>query len=171
MADHIGELLHDYLDDEMNEVERTVIEKHLDNCSECKNRLFELTSLRQQMLDAYQLIEIPNRIEDKILANIEQESIKIYAVTLNRTAIIMMSIFGIIFLAGTTPFLTVGFHIINMIFSISRGLIYAIPSIISTIPYVVASVALFIILLIAMALFIVRYLVHNIGKTVGAEDI
>lgn len=171
MEQHIGNLLHDYLDDELNEAEKLVIEEHLDDCSDCKNKLYELISLRQQIYGAYELVEIPSRIEDNVMSRINQDSIKLYSGVLNRNAIIMLSIFGIIFLAGTTPFLTVGLHIFNTIFSISRGLLYALPSIISTIPYLFAAFAVFIILFIVLALLIVRYLVHTIGKTVRAEDI
>lgn len=171
MEKHIGELLHDYLDDELNEAERLVIEKHLNICPECQKQLFVFISIKQQIYDAYQMVEVPELIEDKVMAKIEQDSIRIYSGILNRTAIIMMSAFGLIFLAGTTPFLPVGLHIVHTFFSISRGLIYAIPSIITAIPYVVSAIAVFIFLLIAAALLIVRYLVHNMGKTIGAEDI
>lgn len=171
MGLHLGESLHDYLDGELNEADRLTIEKHLEICSECKNQLIELTSLRQMLFDTYQMIEIPDMIEDRVMAKIEQDTIKSYSGMLNRMAVIMMFVFGVIFLAGTTPFLSIGLSMISAMFSITRGLIYAIPSIISAIPYVVSAIAVIIILLIVMALFIVRYLIHNMAKTIGAEDI
>jgi predicted anti-sigma-YlaC factor YlaD len=171
MSEHIGYLLNDYLDDELNDTEKALIEQHLFNCSYCTNQLIELTSLNQQILDAYQIVDIPDLIEDRVLAEIEQESVKTYLGKLNRVAIFVIVFFGITFLAATSPFLTVGVHIFQTTFSIGRGLIYAFPSIIAAIPYFVEVTAVLIVLLITLALLIIRFLVHNMGKTAGAEEL
>ncbi len=171
MSEHIVEFLNDYLDDELTEPERAAIEKHLYSCGTCRDLLNELTSLKQQLIETYQEIEIPDLIEDSVLAKIELESMGINPGRLKRTAIFMLGVLGGIFLAATTPFLTVWVHIFQTVFSISRAIIYAIPSIISAIPFAVEVTAAFIVLLITMTVLVVKYIISSIGKTAGAEEI
>lgn len=171
MSEHIKELLSDFMDNEINEDERQMIEKHLAVCTDCNNWFRELTTLRKQILATYQMIEVPSTIEGNVLEKIQGVSIKKYSGVLNRIAIIMFFAFGIMFLVTTSPFLTVGLPIFHTIYSIARGLIYAIPSIISAIPYVVEVITVVIFSFIALAVITLRYLVHSMGTTVRAEDI
>jgi predicted anti-sigma-YlaC factor YlaD len=171
MSDHIEELLSDYMDDELNEVEKQKIEKHLSICSDCNQRLHELRSMREQLLAAYLSIEIPSMIEEKVMGKIQQASIKKYTGTLNLLAFLTLSAFGIMLFATTSPILSIGLPIFHSVYSIARGLIYAVPSIISAIPYVVNVIIALILCFILLAILTLSYLVHTMGKTVRAEDI
>lgn len=171
MSEHIGELISFYMDEEVNEAERNTIEKHLAICPECSDKLLELTILREQIHKEYQRIEIPDMIEDFVIAKIQQASTQNYSAMLNRMGLFALVIFAFIFLAMTSPFLSIGYHILNTVFSIANGLIHAIPPLISANPYVLESVSGFILVLIALAILTIRYLVHTMGNTVKAEDI
>lgn len=171
MSEHMKELLSDYMDDELNEMEKERIEKHLAICSDCNNRLQELMSLREDLVKAYRQIEIPAMIEEKVLEKIQLTSIRRYSGVLNMLAFLALFAFGVMLFVTTSPFFTVEMPIFQSVYSIARSLIYAIPSIISSIPYVVEVITLFMMGFIALAIITLRYLVHTMGKTVRAEDI
>jgi predicted anti-sigma-YlaC factor YlaD len=171
MSDHIENLLSEYMDNELNEEEKQIIEKHLAVCSDCNHRLHELRSLRKQLLAAYLPIEIPNMIEEIVIKKIQQASIKKSSGALNLLAFLTLFAFGIMLMVTASPILTIGFPIFHSVYSIARGLIYAVPSIISALPYVVEVIIALILCFIIFAILTLRYLVHTMGKTVRAEDI
>jgi anti-sigma factor RsiW len=171
MSDHIEDLLSEYIDDELNEEQKQIIEEHLSICSDCNHRLQEIKFLRNQIFEAYLSIEIPSRLEDKVMAKIQQASIKKAISVLNLFAFLSLFAFGIMLMVTASPFLTVGLPVFHSAYSIARGLIYAVPSIISAIPYVVGVIIVLIISFILIAILTLRYLVHTMGKTVRAEDI
>lgn len=171
MSEHVKELLSDYMDDEITEMEKQMIETHLATCADCTNQLRDLMSIREQIFAAYQKIVIPSTIEDKVLEKIHMASIRNYSGILNRMAIIMLITFGMMFLITASRILTVGLPIFHSLYSIARGLIYAVPSIISAIPYVVEVITVLMLSFIAIAILTLRYLVHMMGKNVRVEDI
>lgn len=170
MSDHIEELLSEYIDDELNEEQKQTIEKHLSICSDCNHRLQEMKLLRKQILEAYLQVEIP-MIEEKVMAKIQQASIKKAINVLNLFAFLTLFAFGIMLMVTASPFLTIGLPIFHSAYSIARGLIYAVPSIISAIPHVVEVMIALILSFILIAILTLRYLVHTMGNTVRAEDI
>jgi predicted anti-sigma-YlaC factor YlaD len=159
------------MDDEMNEEEKEKIEKHLSICTDCRNQYRELMSLRQEILAAYLPIEIPVMFEERVMGKIQQAYFERSASILNFLAFLLLFAFGIMLFVTASPFLTVGFPIFYSVYSIGRGLIYAIPSIISAVPYVAEVITVLILSFIALAIITLRYLVHTMGKTVRAEDI
>lgn len=171
MSEHIENILSEYMDDELNEAEKQNVEKHLSICSDCNNRLHELKALREEMLAVYFSIDIPNRIEEKVIEKIQLATEKNKTMVLNLLAFLMLFAFGIMLYESTSPVLTVGLPIFHSFYSIARGLIYAVPSIISGIPYVVEVITLLICSFIVFAILTLRYLVHTLGKTIRAEDI
>lgn len=171
MSDHIENLLSEYMDDELNDEEKQRIEKHLSTCSDCNHRLHELRSLRKQILAAYLPIEIPAMIEELVFEKIQQASIKKSSGALNLLAFLSLFAFAIMLMVTASPILTIGLPIFHSVYSIARGLIYAVPSIISALPYVVDVIIALILCFIIFAVLAIRYLVHTMGKTVRAEDI
>jgi predicted anti-sigma-YlaC factor YlaD len=171
MSEHIGELLSLYIDDEVGEDEKNRIEKHLAQCQQCQNDFLELTMLKNQMYAEFQFIDIPDNIEDQVMAKISKTILVKHSQTVNRTAPFVLIAFGILFMVATGPFLTLGLHIFHTFFSIGRGLIYAIPSILSAIPYVLEVLSIVILVLIILAIIALKFLVHTIGKTVRTGDL
>lgn len=170
MTEHIENLLSEYMDDELTEMEKQTVEKHIAICSACKNRLLELMSLRKGLQAAFFHIEIP-AIEEKVLEKIKLSSINRSSGTLNLLAFIMLFSFGVMLFGATSPFMTVGFSIFHSVYIIVRGIIYAVPSIIAAIPYAAEVIVVLIICFIAISIFVLRYLVAAVGKTVRVEDI
>lgn len=156
-----------YLDGEIDEQEKNKIEEHLALCPECRQKLQELSSMKEQLTSAFTMIEIPDRIEDKVLSGIRQAAIHKYT----WAALTFMIGFGLLFLLSMIQIFTAGLHIFQTTFSISRGLIYAFPSIMGTIPNMIVVVSIFIVMFITMALIMLRYLVHTMGKKLRVEDI
>lgn len=168
MSEHLGELISQYLDGEIrNEAEKAMIEEHLSICPQCQQQLNGYIAIREQLTVMFDRIEIPDRLEDKVLAKIHQASIQQYF----WAAIATMLGFGLVFLLISGPLLRAGLHISQTAFSIARGLTYAFPSILGAIPNMVAVASIFIVVFIIIALAMLRYLVHTMGKTPRAEDI
>jgi predicted anti-sigma-YlaC factor YlaD len=171
VSEHIGELLSLYIDKEVVEDEKNKIEEHLAQCQQCQNDFLELTMLKNLLNDEYQYIDIPDNIEEQVMAKISQTATAEYSRLFNRTALFMMATFGILFLAATGPFLTLVLHIFHTLFSISMGLIYAIPSILSAIPYVIEVISIVLLVLIILAVFTLKLLVHTMGKSIRTGDL
>lgn len=171
MSEHISEeLLSLYIDEEVNVEEKDMIEGHISQCMDCQNGLLDLSLLHEQILSEYQLINIPDLIEDHVMGKIQETMNQKSSTFLNRAAIIVVLAFGLMTMGATSPFIHVGLHIINTLYSISKGLIYAIPSILSAIPYMIEAISAAILLLIVLAIIILRYLVNTMAKTVEAGD-
>jgi predicted anti-sigma-YlaC factor YlaD len=170
VTEHVEELLSEYMDDELTEMEKRTIEKHLAICSDCHNRLLELMLIRKELLAAYMPIEIPN-IEENVIEKIKLSSVKRSSGVMNLLAFMMLLIFWVMLFAAASPFMTVGFSIFHSVYSIARGLTYAIPSIISAIPYAAEVIIALILCFIAIAILTLRYLVSAMGKTIRVEDL
>lgn len=171
MSEHIRELLSSYIDDEITQAEKELVEGHLESCLECKNELFQLGMIKEQFKSAFQMIEIPDMIEDKVMMEIEQSRVPHSFGLLNSTAILVMAMLAIVLSLASGPVITVGVYIFQTVLSIGRGLIYTIPSLISAVPYAAAAASAFIVIIVAMAIFALRFLVHSVGKPAGAEDL
>lgn len=172
MSEHIsGELLSSYFDEELNEKENAMIERHLSACPYCQDDLNHLTSMKKQIKSDYLLVEIPDSIEDRVMAKIQQSIIESSSSSLNRTAFFVVLTFVIIALCAAGPFFFLGVHVLNTLFSIAKGLIYAIPSLLATIPYMIEVISAVIFILIVLAIFILRYLVNTMVKTVEVGDL
>ncbi|MDP4084348.1 MAG: zf-HC2 domain-containing protein [Bacillota bacterium] len=172
MSEHIsGELLSSYIDDETDEDEKAIIERHLGICLDCHNEFVNLTLLKEQILKEYLMVDIPVSMEDHVMAKIQQSISQKSSSFINHAAIFVVLSFALVGMGATGPFLSIGLHIFNTLFSIAGGLMYAITSILSAIPYMVEAISAVIFILIVLAIFILRYLVNTLAKTVEAGDI
>ncbi len=171
MSEHIGELLSSYIDDEVSEIERKWVERHLENCLECKREYLQLKMIQEQFQTAYQMIKIPETIEENVFAKIQQNRTPRSFPLLNGVAIFILVALAVGILAASGPFATAGIYIVQTIFSIGRGLIFALSSLLSAVPYMLGVVSAFMLVVVALAMVILRFLVHSVGKTVGAEEL
>lgn len=171
MSEHIGELLSLYIDEEISGDEKCLVEKHLSNCPDCQNELYELSFLKNQLTAEYQFLDIPDLIEDQIMAKISQRSAVNTSRIFNRNALLVMITFSLLFIVMTGPFLTMGLHIFHTLISIGSGLVYAIPSILSAIPYVIEVVSIILFVLIILAVIALRFVVKTMGNTVRTGDL
>lgn len=171
MSDHLGELLSSYIDEEMTEIEKEWVERHLETCGACKDEYVQMMMMKHQFQEVYQMIELPEGIEDKVFAKINSNLAPRSFGFLNGTAFLIMVALAVVLSLISGPIVTVGVYIVQTIFSIGRGLMYAVPSLLSAIPYMAAAVSGFIVIIIIMSIFTLRFLVHSVGKTAGVEDI
>lgn len=171
MSEHIGEVLSSYIDDEITQAEKEWIEGHLESCLECKNEFLQLKMIKEQFKRTFQMIDIPDTIEDKVMVEIGKGHEQRTFGLLNSTAILIMAGFAIVLSLASGPLITVGVYIFQTLLSIGRGLIYTIPSLISAIPYAAEAASAFILSIVIMAIFALRFLVHSVGKPAGAEDL
>ncbi|XJZ28797.1 anti-sigma factor family protein [Bacillota bacterium Lsc_1132] len=171
MSEHIGEMLSSYIDDEVNEIEREWVERHLENCLECKSEYLQLKMINEQFHNAYQMIEIPAGIEEMVFTRIQQNRAPRSFRLLNGMAILIIVALAFAVMAASGPFATAGIYIFQTLFSIGRGLIFAISSLLTAVPYMLGAVSAFMLVVVALSIVTLRFLVHSVGKTAGAEEL
>ncbi|MFL8935362.1 anti-sigma factor domain-containing protein [Rossellomorea oryzaecorticis] len=71
MTRHCDHLL-DYYNQHLNESDKDVFEKHLENCSECREALSELYQLNEFLPYASEPIDPPKGLEERVFANIKE---------------------------------------------------------------------------------------------------
>ena len=171
MSEHIGELLSSYIDDEVSEIERDRVERHLENCLECKSEYLQLIRIHEQFQAAYQMIEIPEAIEENVFARIQQNRVPSSFSLFTGASFFILVALGFGIMAASGPFATAGIYIVQTLFSIGRGLVFALSSLLSAVPYMLGSISAFMLVVVALAMVILRFLVHSVGKTAGVEEL
>ncbi|MGG5254391.1 sigma-70 family RNA polymerase sigma factor [Neobacillus sp. SM06] len=171
MSEHIGELLSSYIDDEVSEIERDWVERHLENCLKCKSEYLQLIKIHEQFQAAYQMIEIPDGIEKNVFARIQQNRAPSSFSLFTGASIFILVAFSFGIMAALGPFATAGIYIVQTLFSIGRGLVFALSSLLTAVPYMVGAISAFMLVVVALAMVILRVLVHSVGKTAGVEEL
>lgn len=71
MSDHIEDLLSEYMDNELNDLDRQQVEGHLQTCSQCRALLSDLSEYKNQVFNAIHAIEAPEGFEDNVIHAID----------------------------------------------------------------------------------------------------
>jgi Anti-sigma-K factor rskA len=71
MTRHCDHLL-DYYNQHLNESDKAAFEKHLENCSDCREAINELYQLNEFLPFASEPIDPPRGLEERVFANIEE---------------------------------------------------------------------------------------------------
>lgn len=158
--EHVEELISSYIDGEVTDDERRLVETHVKTCNQCQALMEEMAAVKNKVFLAYQFIEIPQNLEDNVLAAINADKME-------KEAHIKASWFVFAPLAALTLLVMlvlspVGLFIVSLlssIFNITLSLLQVIPALISSVPQLLVGIfVLLIILLIASTWFLRRLL-------------
>jgi predicted anti-sigma-YlaC factor YlaD len=70
VTDHVEELLSAYIDHELTEEEAHRVRDHIKTCESCRETLYSLQHVRDQLHDAYEKVEVPASLEQAVMASI-----------------------------------------------------------------------------------------------------
>ncbi len=146
MSDHIGDLISAYIDNELTENERQLVEEHLFDCPECFAILNDFMMLKNDILQTYRSIEAPDTVEDVVLHAIRtlvpsKPTRKRYWLFVPLLSSLLF--FAIIFLF-IGPFV---FKFISVGLKVFMNLMFATGSLLASDPYVIAGLIGFSLLL------------------------
>jgi anti-sigma factor RsiW len=76
MTTHPEEQISAYIDNELSEQDRQLVEKHLESCTSCQSLLEDLLDLQSNVSQTYRMIHSPNELDTRILQAIQGEPSK-----------------------------------------------------------------------------------------------
>ncbi|MDR6879411.1 anti-sigma factor [Bacillus sp. 3255] len=138
MSDHIEELIAAYMDNELTDKERKQVEKHLGHCPQCSALLDDLLAIQNQVHKAFQAIEVPHSLEDKVIAQLNLETSPSRAtlrVWILAPFLCVLGLFAISVVV-TGAFLL---NLSSILFKFMFNLIYATSSILGSEPLILIS--------------------------------
>ncbi|MGV3487298.1 MAG: zf-HC2 domain-containing protein [Tuberibacillus sp.] len=137
MAEHVKELLSAYLDNELNDEDTRRVHEHLRNCEECRDSLYELQLLKDNIFYAYENIDVPVNLEASIMDRIfvmEQD-----ASPKNDFAVWVTGAVAFVIMASMAAFIAPVMYFIARftykLASIGFTVLHTVPIVVSAIPY------------------------------------
>lgn len=127
----IQELISAYIDNELPDDERVIVNDHLSDCQECRSLLQELSALKQTVFNYYNFIEVPD-VEGRVIEKIKQMHAAKYPIWMivplscAMTAMIVTLLLFYIF----SPVAIIG----SSIYSIMLSVLHLMPRLIGAIP-------------------------------------
>ncbi len=165
MMTHLEDLISAYIDDEISDQDRLMVEEHLENCPQCCELMESLTTVRGLVSTAYRSVEAPGLLEQKVLAAIGRDKTApspAYAITLPwgvaMAAILLMFIFF-----SQSPIVIFGFGVVSSLMHILVRLLHVLTVFIITVPYLLAEIAVFAIILSLVSGWSLRRLLISKG--------
>ncbi|PWW04736.1 putative zinc finger protein [Paenibacillus cellulosilyticus] len=152
MTSHPEDLLSAYVDDEISEEERQVIEAHLVSCESCQSFVDELYSFKLQMQTILTLEQPSVQFETRVMQAIRQQSTDFRTTWLTLPLIAMMLLSAV----GITMALMYGKFIHGFI-RLFVAIVYAITHMVSEIPFVSISV-------IVVSLFVLVASIYSLRR-------
>ncbi|MCF6093025.1 zf-HC2 domain-containing protein [Microaerobacter geothermalis] len=135
--EHVKELISAYIDHELSDSERLLVENHLTTCKECQSLAKELSLMSQQITNYYQSVDVPDDFEQKVFADLN--GLASDQISDNKTlkwiAIFASVLLLVVFLASFSPIVLMIVGLASSFFTIMYSLIRIIPLIITQIPY------------------------------------
>lgn len=160
MQEHVEELISSYIDGEVTDDERQLIESHLQNCNQCQVLMEEMVTMKNNVFLVYQFVEIPQSFEENVLAVIGADQ------TAKDTLRIKMSWFVFTFFIALTLIIVfalspIGIFIVSLsssVFSIMFSLLRVIPTLISSVPQLLVGISIFFVVLFVASTWFLRRL-------------
>jgi len=149
-VNHVKELISEYIDDELSDSERQLVENHLNTCDECRNLTEELLSMKQSIFSTYQSIEIPDGLEQKVMVQVNKQPWLSLSVSV---------LFLFILSSVLTPFLSFSVGLASSLTKIGFSLLQVIiPTMIYSVPYLLSGIYTFALILLFLSIWSLRRL-------------
>jgi predicted anti-sigma-YlaC factor YlaD len=139
MMEHIDYLLSAYLDGELSQREKVVVERHMADCGECHGLYQEFVQMREEWQQAYDTFSVPDALTFRILTAIEQKEAEVATRTFFSNEVLRWgAISGILLLLMVHVALVsvfhfvLSFHPLNFLIPLSRG----VYTVVTSVPYV-----------------------------------
>ncbi|WP_339061601.1 sigma-70 family RNA polymerase sigma factor [Tepidibacillus marianensis] len=137
VLNHPEELISSYIDEELEESDRILVEEHLQTCDRCLNLFNEIKELKNLIHFTYQSIQAPSTIEEKIMVKINQEETMIMSIVNKIPWLPMILPLLILVLYITSQPLRLSLGIIS---SMAKVIFHLIPIVVNIVPFLLGSI-------------------------------
>jgi anti-sigma factor RsiW len=164
---HVDHLLSAYIDKELKEQKRLVVEKHLQTCTDCLELYEDFSWMSHELVNTYKQITLPNHLTNQVMAAIDQEEAqnrqKEISPILSYTTLRWGTISSIFLLLSVNLSLILAFGVLFSFtpIRIFYHLIHGLLTIFSAIPYLSVAISLMSLLLIVFSLWTLRHLLSS----------
>jgi hypothetical protein len=154
MEKHIEQFISAYIDDQLNDKERVMVEEHLKICQHCRHLVEDFKRLQSQVFVAYQWVEVPKNIEEKVMSKIKLHG----HTTLSIIIPSMKMAISLLFILFIGSLGAIGFGLFAPIFPILLSVVQVVPILIASIPSLFIGIILFAIILLIISLLSLKNL-------------
>ncbi len=163
---HVDHLLSAYMDNELEEQERVIVEKHLQDCSNCLKLYEDFSQMSTQIMRGFEIISFPEKVTDQLMTRINQletqdsqENVSILSYTILRwSAISSILLLLVVNLSLILTFSSLfSFTSIRILYHLVHGLYIVL----SAIPFVSLTASCSWFLLIGISLWSLRQLLRS----------
>ncbi|WP_164545567.1 anti-sigma factor family protein [Paenibacillus albus] len=161
MSNHPEEQLSAYLDDELGDEDRQLVEKHLESCETCRAIMEDLFTMKQQFGEVFALVDAPENLENRVLHALRQEQSQKKHLRDWAAAIVigLIPLIVLYFIAGP-----VALKLIHGCYKLMVTLLYAASHFILSVPTLsVTTILLAVIILATSSYSLKRLLQTNAG--------
>ncbi|WP_028775396.1 anti-sigma factor family protein [Shimazuella kribbensis] len=160
---HVDHLLSAYIDNELEEQERVVVEKHLQDCTDCLELYEDFSRMSASFTHAFETISLPEQAIEQLMTRINQldtpDSPDPISV-LSYAALRWGTISSILLLLAVNVSLMITFGPFFSFIQIFYRLAHGVVTIFSAIPYLGVVVTVTCFLLIGMSLWLLHQLLR-----------
>ncbi|ERI07472.1 anti-sigma factor family protein [Aneurinibacillus aneurinilyticus] len=154
---HMEEMISAYIDDELTDAERRLVETHINKCKECKKLVEDLSMMKNQVFTTYQSIEIPDNMEQYFLSSIEQKTQRgknkiPWPIVIGSVILIILAVLCL------SPLATFGVGLISLLFTIMMRLLQVASTFMAVVPSLFIGVIGFAVLLLLISVLSLRRL-------------
>jgi anti-sigma factor RsiW len=155
--EHVDELISAYLDNELTEAERVLVELHIGTCKECRALVEDFLAMKSQLFTVYQSIEIPDNLEQRVLASLEQKP----KTTTRRYTVVPWVLTGsavtllLLFMVSLSPLATLSIGLFSSLVTIMVSVLQVVPVFAASLPSLfigIAGVTVFLLFLLIWSL-------------------
>lgn len=160
MKEHVRELLSPYVDDEVTNEERSLVETHLQDCAECRAFMEDLTRMRSAIFTAYHSIEIPDSIEQHVVAAIQTNTTVLQPAQIkaSRYGLAAFVAFLLLSLLGLSPLGLFGLGFLASMLHLFIRLLQVLSTLLGTVPFLVEGISVFSVAVLTVSAWFLRRL-------------
>lgn len=157
MAEHVRDLLSAYLDQELSHEEQRQVERHLNHCLACQEEMEVLASLKEQTALAYAAVEIPEGIEEAVMAKIAEHQRAFYVASAARKwgSVVLAALLAVLLYNQIAP-------AVSFILAMGYRFLQVISFLVTSTPYLLGIV-------FAVAIMLIIFSVWSLRRLLGAE--
>jgi predicted anti-sigma-YlaC factor YlaD len=155
---HMEEMISAYIDNELTNEERMIVEQHIEACEQCRSLVDELSFIKYETFVTYQSIDTPEWLTDKIIKSIKENG-SLTTVKNNRIPMVIAGLLLCLFFAGFL--LSVGIIGIGFLSPFTAVLVAVwkvITLLISEIPYLLSGIIGVAVFLLLISIWFLRHL-------------
>ncbi|UJF35654.1 anti-sigma factor family protein [Paenibacillus hexagrammi] len=168
MTDHIEDLISAYIDYELTEEERKLVEEHLEQCLECSALRNDLLAIQNQIFTSLRPIEAPVSLEDKVITELKMK-VSTSRTRLRKWFLVPILTVLVLFVIVAIFSNSILFNLSSILVKFGFNMIYAIGNVLGAEPLMVLSMAVIALVIIITSGLSIKHLLKS--KVIQGDSI